>query len=80
MLPPLTDADIERVDRRGAAKLLGKSVSVIEWLEKHDPDFPATFSLGRSLYFLTADLRTYVIRKAAQATAEKQQRMQAITK
>jgi hypothetical protein len=73
----LTDTDIEMVDRKGAAKLLGKSLMTIIWLEANDPDFPAVFALGKNnFYFLTNDLRAYVIRKAAQANAEKQRKAQ----
>jgi predicted DNA-binding transcriptional regulator AlpA len=75
--PPLTDTDIEMIDRKGAAKLLGKSPMTIAWLESNDPDFPAPFTLGKNnFYFLTNDLRAYVLKKAAQAKALKQQRMQ----
>ncbi|MDR5757869.1 hypothetical protein [Caballeronia sp. LZ035] len=78
---PLTDTDIEMVDRKGAAKLLGKSLMTIAWLESNDPDFPAPFTLGKNnFYFLTNDLRAYVLKKAAQAKALKQQKMQAGSK
>ncbi|MBC8638300.1 hypothetical protein IAG25_15880 [Caballeronia sp. EK] len=69
------------VDRKGAAKLLGKSLMTIAWLESNDPDFPAPFTLGKNnFYFLTNDLRAYVLKKAAQAKALKQQKMQAGSK
>ncbi len=78
---PLTDTDIDMVDRKGAAKMLGKSVMTIQWLEVNDPDFPAAFPLGKNnFYFLTNDLRAYVLKKAAQANAQKQARMQGTAK
>jgi hypothetical protein len=79
--PPLTDTDIERVDRKGAAKLLGKSLMTIVWLETNDPDFPAPFTLGKNnFYFLTNDLRAYVLKKAALANAQKKAKMQGAVK
>ncbi|MGF6877398.1 hypothetical protein [Paraburkholderia sp. MM5477-R1] len=75
--PPLTDEDIAMVDRKGAAKMLGKSLVTITWLEVNDPDFPAPFTLGKNnFYFLTHDLRVYVLTKAAQAKARKQEKLQ----
>ncbi|BCQ27187.1 hypothetical protein NK8_53760 (plasmid) [Caballeronia sp. NK8] len=65
------------VDRKGAAKLLGKSVMTIQWLEANDPDFPAAFTLGRNnSYFLTNDLRAYILLKAEEAKELKRKRLQ----
>ncbi|TCK38005.1 hypothetical protein B0G84_3308 [Paraburkholderia sp. BL8N3] len=64
------------VDRKGAAKLLGRSLSTLAWLEQHDPDFPAPFTLGRNnfMYFVS-DLWAFVIKKRNDALAKKQKQI-----
>lgn len=52
-------------DRRGAAKMLGKSVSTVKRLEQSDPDWPRTFPVGASEHnYLIEAVRTYIMRKA----------------
>jgi hypothetical protein len=54
-------------DRKGAARMIGKSESTVKRLEKNDPEWPKPFAVGGYLSYLIADIEGYLLHKARAA-------------
>ncbi|WP_035515026.1 hypothetical protein [Paraburkholderia nodosa] len=52
-------------DRRGVARMIGKSISSIKRLERNDPEWPKPFAIGGHEHnYLIADIEMYLTIKA----------------
>ncbi|AXF01528.1 hypothetical protein [Paraburkholderia hospita] len=52
-------------DRRGVARMIGKSISSIKRLERNDPEWPKPFAIGGHEHnYLIADIEMYLMTKA----------------
>jgi predicted DNA-binding transcriptional regulator AlpA len=66
--PPTDPVRPLATNRRGAAQIIGKSVSHVKRLERNDPDWPKPFAIGVwAENYLIADVEAYLLRKASAA-------------
>lgn len=61
-------------DRRGAGRIIGRSVSSIIRMEKHDPDWPKPIAVGsiHKCSYLIADIDAYIDKQKANAAVPDQ--------
>lgn len=71
-ITPVAAADmgLRAISRRGAAQILGISISTIKRLEKSDPDWPLPFALGSTMRsYLVRDVEAFLLKKVREAQA-----------
>jgi len=71
--PALVDLGFLATDRRGVARITGKSISTIKRLEQSDPDWPVPFAFGghaNNNYFVS-EVQQYMLKKQIDARAAK---------